>query len=379
MWIITVLMFTSAFREPNPEVDGEQLMRLLEGLHSQVHDYELVCEGRIRFADTAEESIKEGGPKIHEMDFQGSFGYRSADGADYLDLYQKPIHSDGSFLHGTYAQIKGEFAKTVRSSDQKDLPQVIEKGPGVPGSLNFPCSPERIIYLHRWRRWGYRAGNIGYGFEGWDELNGMPTLRIRVNEFPRSHLLEEKWSRFWIDLKRGGHVIKHESFRGSHLESRTYNIVLEQFQLADGTKIWFPVHGELDSFAWQMVYRPDPVLHEVYDVVRGSLIFNRGLADERFSIGWKGHGPKVGGLKRLAEEYRSRPPRPRPPGFRTDPVGVEEDQMHRLAEADRQAEELDASPPSRPGWNATVFLQSGLTIVGIVALLAAFFLRRRAL
>jgi hypothetical protein len=64
--------------------------------------------------------------------------------------------------------------------------------------------------------------------------------------------------------------------------------------------------------------------------------------------------------------------------LRTDPVGVQAHQERRLAEAERQARQLDASPAARSGWGSGFLLQLGLAVFGIGILFAAYLIRRRA-
>jgi len=352
------------------------MMKVLEGLHSEIRDFELVCEGETTWADR-ELREKSDDPGRYERIFQGSYAYRAADGAGYLDLYQKSLGPTGAtFLHGTYANLKGNLTEGVRSSDQRnDFPGLAAEKTGGPGALTIYGSPERFIYLYHWRRQNYGVANKSYKIEGWEEIDGNVALRVWVDEFPKRKLPEQKWSRFWIDMKRGGHVVKHEFHGGSHLRYRTYNVVLASIKSPDGSARWFPVHGERDTFLYGTEYRATPVFHESYNVVRGSLVFNRGLTDERFSLDWKGHKAESPALQKAHQDFKSTPLKA-VPHARTDPAGVEEDLKKRLAEADSQARQLDASP-SRGWWNSTTLMQGGLTALGAGILTVVFFLRRR--
>jgi len=351
-------------------------MRLLEGLHSEIRDVQLVCEGSIRFAESAAD-LKQAGPKNIECVFQGSYAYRAADAAGFLDLYQKPLNSNGDFLHGTYALANRRLIQAVRAAHRKQTGGPVEEKQGGPGSLTIVCSPERFIYLSYWRSHAYGTADIGFECEGWDEVDGSPVLRVSINEAPKSDQPDKPWSRFWIDMNRGGHALKREFGVGSVLWFRDSNIRLGRLSLPGGKVVWLPVRGERDTFLWGKGHRTTPVIHETYDVVRSSVIFNQGLTDQRFSIRWKGPRAESAALKGVAREYETTP-KPDTPRLRSDPVGIKEWQEQRLAEADRQSKQLDASPPGQRGWDSYTLWQGGLASVGTGMLATAFFLGRRS-
>ena len=163
---------------------------------------------------------------------------------------------------------------------------------------------------------------------------------------------------------------------GPDLWWRLDGVQLARVKLGAAKEIWFPVRAEFDSFLFNRKVLQSPVFHESYRVVQGTLVFNRGLPDERFSIEWKGHQAETPALKKAVEEYKSTP-KLAPSRLRTDPTSVQEDQEKRLAEADRQAAQLDASPPSRQSWNWTLALQGLLALSGAGVLAFAVLLRRR--
>jgi hypothetical protein len=372
-----LLCLCVAAQPQGSEIDGGELMAILEGLHSKIPDFELVCEGRIGWADGAEKLRKEAAsPESFEALFQGSYAYRLSDGAGYLDLYKKRLASSADFTRATYANLKGRLREVVRAAGQRSFPGGFEEKVGAPGALTFQCSPERFIYLYYWRGHQYSTADITCRVEGSEEVDGNPALRLWVDEFPKSNLPEMKWSRYWIDIRRGGHVVRHEFYKGSNLVYRTHSVALGRFSAADGSEVWLPVHGVRDSFRWGTGFSPAPVFHEVYDVVRGSLAFSPGLPDKRFSLDWSGPKPATPAMDEARRAFRSAPRKPDPPA-RTHPDGVEEDQARRLAEADRQAKQLVASSPDQSWWQPSLVIQAGLICAGAGLLLAAYWLGRR--
>jgi len=349
-------------------------MKVLEGLHSEIRDFELVCEGEVRDAETAPEELKKIGTPRRQRSFQGSYACRAVDGAAYLDLFEKFFDPRQDDLRSTYAQLKGRSSEIVRAPDRKSFAVPEIRQIRTVGAFGFPGSPERFIHLRHWRKLGYSTNGLGYECEGWEEIDGNPVLRISIDYAPKASR-RVIW-RYWVDLKRGGHVLREEMRKGSDLWWRLDRVQLARIKLGTAKEIWFPVRAEFDSFLFGTKVQPSPVLHESYRVVQGTLVFNRGLSDERFSIEWKGHQAETPAFKKAAEEFKSTP-KLAPSRLRTDPASVREDQEKRLAEADRQAAQLDASPPSRRGWNWNAVLQGLLAISGAGVLAFAVILRRR--
>ena len=377
--VLTCAIISPSLQNPEPRLDGNEIMRVLEGLHAPLKDFEFVCEGETKWlVDTSD--MHRDAPDNSSGRFQGVYAYRQ-DGAAYWDQYLKPFDPRADFQHNTFAQLKGRWSRIFRTPDHRRPYQHIEVGLGSPTELGAPVSPQLFIYLGYWRRLRYSTKDIAIESLDWDEINGHRTLRLTIDEHPRGpsnkRAPAKRWSKYWIDLKRGGHVLKHERYRGSKLIARTDKIVLASLRSPDGQQIWLPVHGEFDTFFWLKGYSDKPLFHEAYDVVNGSVVLNRGLTDERFSVERKGHKADTPDFKKIRQKFESPPPKPDEPQLRTDPVGVQEYQEKRLAEADRQAKQLDASPPARRGWDSDTLAQAGLAVLGVGILIVAIVLRRR--
>lgn len=354
-----------------PPMDGEQLMEVLRGLHAGIQDFQLVCEGRVECpaADSEAERQK------WESRFQGTYAYRAADGAAYLDLYTKRASSEASFLRKTCASVKAKRFESTLSSDQKHLAFGPVEGVGAPRVFTGIGSPERFIYINLWLQMSYSFHRYGYLFKGWEDVDGHPAVHVIVDENPKSVEANKFTSHYWIDLGRGGHVIKKEFYQGAKMWYRLHEVRLALVPAGRGKEVWFPLQATMDTFLRGTEILQTPVFHEIYYVVSGTLVLNQGLGDERFSINWKGPVARSEAFDRIARDYRASPSRPIAVP-RTDPVGVMEDQKRRLAEADRQARQLDASPSSDRGWDHGRIVQYGAAILGAGSLIFAYFIRR---
>ena len=127
--------------------------------------------------------------------------------------------------------MKGKLSELKQYPDLKASkvlrrPVILDNAPT--GCCTFQGSPERFILLFYWQSQSYSVANIDFTHEGWEEIGGSRTIRITVDEYPKNHVPFKKWSRFWIDLNRNGHVVKREHYWGSDLVFRMHNVVLAQ-------------------------------------------------------------------------------------------------------------------------------------------------------
>ena len=112
-------------------------------------------------------------------------------------------------------------------------------------------------------------------------------------------------------------------------------------------------------------------------MVRGTLVFNRGLTDARFSVNWNGPQSKNAAFAKLVADLKPRA-NPAEAPLRTDPASVQKYQEEKLAEANRQAAQLDASPTSRRGWDWSSMFPGLIAALGAAVLIVAVIIRRRS-
>jgi len=359
------------------ELNGDQLMRMLQAIHSEIRDFECVCEGEST-CPGAQASKINNQDNTHEWAYQASYAYR-ADGAACIDLYQKPLSGNSPFLHKVFTHLGDKVTKLTETPDStgRSLPPTVRNG--GPGAFSFLGSPERFLLFAEWLRIGYSTNTVDYKYEGWEEIGGNAVIRFAIDPFPKSKNRGKHLVRYWLDLNRTGHVLKYEWYFESNLRDRMHHVELAQFPTLDGKQVWFPIRAEFDSFESGVptTYSHEPVFHETYSIVRGSLVLNRGLRDDFFTGVWKGRKPVPAPLQNIRKQFSTAPKTPEPPPMRRDPAGIEQYQEKQLAEANRQAEQLDASPPGRRGWDLSILIQGGVGAIGVGAIVAAWIMKRR--
>jgi hypothetical protein len=355
------------------KMDAAQFSKILATLHSPIRDVELISEGEYRAINETDPDREAKAAKT-DMILQANYVYRS-DGRVYLDAYEKLISDNSSMSHRTFSLVGSELETRIVAGSFQKQPAPTQKDFGASGSIdNKPGSPGRFLFLNFWREELANHPDLpGYVFDGWESLDGHECLKITLNQSPGG----EQKSEFWIDMNRGGHVLRQDFYTANVLWYRKHKIELAQVKLPDGVSIWFPIRGVFDTFLNGKGPTTKPVIHEVDGVVEGSLVFNQGLPDDRFTVDWDGKKASTAGYSAMKERFAEIPTKNDQPIVRRDAASVRKSQEEKLAEVERKAEALDASPTSQRSWNGTTIWQSILTVVGIVALVFAFVFFRR--
>jgi hypothetical protein len=93
---------------------------------------------------------------------------------------------------------------------------------------------------------------------------------------------------YWIDIERGGHVLKHEYRWGDELARQTVDVRLKAFSLPDGQSVWLVVHGQQQGHVGrengQRIISELPIYIESYELLSASVRFNQNLGDAYFTI-----------------------------------------------------------------------------------------------
>jgi len=363
---MNTLLLTLALVSQTPDADelsAGQFLRIMNGLHSGIQDVTFVYEGTVRQVDSSV-----------QRSFQGLYSFRS-DGATLVDVFSRPANDDAPDSRSIHAILNGSL-ETVRQvpdlgylAQQNARPQ---SSKGGPGTLNMHKSPERILYL-----WYFQTledpEHYGYEFQGWEKVDGHVCAKVQLYRSPKDVALNSKnpsLVRFWVDLQRGGHPLKAEFSRGPTLRIRN-EIQLGRVRVSSEESIWFPIRGVTETFDdGKLSFR------ETYAVVDGSLRLNQGLDDSDFtvSIAQNKRLPDVGGLRQRQEQLEEQwEEAKRIPPPRTDPEGVKERLDKQLAEAERQAKQLEASSAARQRWGTTSVAQISLVLFGAVLLIGSVY------
>jgi hypothetical protein len=358
------------------KMDASQFAKVLAGLHAPIRDVEMICEGEYRVVNLNEPAdVREANAKTRDLMIQSNFAYRS-DGKAILDTYEKLISDNTSMSHRTFLLSDHRFETRIIAGSYKSKPAPISVKGGDDSINQRNGSPGRFNFLLFWNRHLAKYPDLpGYQCDGWEKIDGHDCLKVTIEGMPVAP--GAKKLVFWMDMNRGGHALKQEFYNEGTLWFRKHNIQLAQFKLPDGTPIWFPIRGEYDTYTYWKGPTTSPVFHEVESVVQGSLVFNQGIPDARFSFDWHGTTTTTPSYQAIVKSFDAIPEKVATPPLRRDPAGVQAHQKERLAEAEVKSAPLQASPSARSSWAGSTAIQATLTAVGIVVLVLAYRLRSR--
>ena len=233
-------------------------------------------------------------------------------------------------------------------------------------TLNGSPSPQSFTYYWYFQAFATLGGGLpGYEFLGWEEVAGHRCLKVKLGIAPGVDTVDIH-DIFWIDVARGGHPLKVESYYKGNLLYRVAPIELSRVNAADGHPVWFPVKGEVNVFGTiGGEFDQYPTARETYGVVMGSLQLNIDLPDSVFVVHTKPRR-QIGNSTALRSEHPVEARQPKVERLKTDPASVEARLNAQMAEADRQAKEIEASSPARASWGATGAAQAVLALLGVV-------------
>ena len=305
------------------------------------------------------------------LNYSGTFK-RRADGAIWVDIYSFDNVSGNASRCGV-AILNQKTESSMQRADQKNASVEIKEqgilefaGPG-----NF-----RQIWLSDLAK-KLAESPYQYQYEGIRSIDDTECIVVRFRlVLDDSTPLNKTVSYiFWIDLNRGGHVLRFEQrFWGENLASLT-TVRLARFERGPGFAAWLPVSGRVEvrltSKNNEPVFLDKPARYETYDLLPVTLQFDQGLKDDAFSVKAKVGDAVSDEVRKARYEFGQYMMRPRPAGKRVTDTEIKAEMDRMLQDSSVMAGELKASSPLRdgPGW-----LSSWPWMLAVLALLGASFL-----
>jgi hypothetical protein len=157
-------------------------------------------------------------------------------------------------------------------------------------------------------------------------------------------------SRYYVDLSRGGHVIRCTSYSfGGELQGQA-DVKLSSFRV-DGKEVWMPVSVEhfgsmaLNRKTMTPYLTRKPTSREKIVVVGGTMAFNTNPSRDTFTLDYTPGTPISDQRRKMTTEFGKQKISP-------NPTKVEADAMlkEQLAKAEAQKRELVASPSEGIDW-----------------------------
>lgn len=361
------------------EIDREALVQLIQGAQAGAgySDVSFEFEGQAEFPEENRRADRDDSDAA--FSYSGTYAMRS-DGARRAGIYFFN-HLERTSENYVVCTLGSETTVWIKPADAEEAKVTIAEATRTDfqraGCFGQILEADEVIELAR--------GSRPYEFVGFERLDGA---RCAVARFYRAIDMKDKEKAvsetYWIDLERGGYVLRHEHRWGRNLARLTTDVRLESFDTPSGRSVWLPVHGQEQGHVTRdkrdrsiRVFPRDPVYVESYDLVKATLRFDQSLTDDYFTV-----KPRKGDLvsdqiKQAEYEYgqyviRSRQPAEPPPSDAEIEAGLES----MLKDSDFLNRELKATSVARrgPTWSDRApWLLAG----SAVAALAVVSIRRR--
>ena len=226
------------FAPPPDMVDGKTVVNLLESIQPQLEDYRCEFGGTdVVLVDSVKNKLK-----LKEDGLVDSFGgvfIWKTNGDTYLSVYHREEPEGLVHVEQLAVRMAKHEAETYFGNIDEPTGEGIIEDPDIETS-NKSGSFGMIFVLDDIRR--LASSENFYCTMADETLDGRP---VKVISF-KFHEPDQLYRRFWIDLKRGGHAVRQESYGQGGALSVRINTKLASFQ-AGNTDIWMPIFATAES------------------------------------------------------------------------------------------------------------------------------------
>jgi hypothetical protein len=365
--ILTMLLTALLGQEGPAKNDAQLLIDTIEALQQPIEDFRCEFEGTNRFMGKVAESFKVTREDGLYESFSGVFIWKRGGDIHYETWNRRASDNQISRESVVMRMRQRQAEEYYRLNDEPLGYAVIKKPEEVRPDLHNCLA--FIFLIDNLKR---DIAQKGLDHSVSDNLvDGRPlkVLNIGIKGVPDSLI-----ARYWIDLRRNGHVVRRESYRAGKVMSGRLDIKLAPFEIGD-TEVWMPVSGEsvgyeaLGEDKIPIVTKEPTSIRTIY-VVNGTMEFNKHPGPEAFTIKYKMGTPISDNLRKLEYEFGQQK-------IGLNPTKAEAEKMlnEQLAQAEAQKAELVVASPSE-GFDWTRWLAWGFGALALIASVLLWLQRR---
>jgi hypothetical protein len=350
--------------------DVRTLIATIEALQQPLDDFRCEFEGSIRFkGKNAEVEGKKGTIAEDGLSetFSGVFIWRRG-GDCHCDTLNRRAVDNRIEREGVVVRMKENQAESYGRGNDLPVGRVIIKTPRELNSYRSNCLGSIFLIVKIKRDADTETMELSVGD---DEVEGRPlkVLTVWLKNKPGSEPPRFLFGRYWIDLRRNGHVVRHEAYSSGELVAGRLDIKLAPFKVGD-VEVWMPIAGENVGYMAFETGRPfhtnEPQSIVSIYVVDGTMEFNKRPGPEAFTIKYKLGTPVSDHLRKTTYEFGQQKVPPKP-----TKAQVEKMLKEQVAKAEEQKRELTVASSSEGfDWSSWMLYGFGaLVLVSSVALL----------
>jgi hypothetical protein len=334
--MIAMILTVAPGQDHGPKNDARVLIETIESVQQPVEDFRCEFEGTTRFMGKIAELPKDGDNGPHES-FSGVFIWKR--GGD--------IHSDSLKRRAVDGRVDQEtlvVRAAQRQAEEYYRPNDAAIGHAVIKDPKLVKLSQHDCYASIFLLDTIKRDVTAENHEAWvsdDEIDGRP-LKVLNIALRRTNVPNSLIGRYWIDLRRNGHVVRAEGYQSGQRMGGRLDIRLAPFRVG-GVEVWMPVHGVRTGYVAlvdkKVVVTKDPTSVTTLYVVNGTMEFNKGPGPQVFTIKYKPGTPISDKLRKLQYEFGQQSLQPRP--TKADVEGMLNDA---IAKADAQKAMLVVAP-----------------------------------
>jgi hypothetical protein len=368
----SVLLLTAQIVDSNPATsDVRTLIDTIESLQRPVEDFRCEFEGTMhvnRVKGDGWENSKLGEGGLLES-FGGAFIWKR--GGD--------IHSETLIRRGSDNRIKLVSVVVRMKQNQAEQYESSNDGALYPRKIGSPAEVRKVVtrdlgsifLLDSIKK---DAANKALELSVTDgQLDGRPLKVVNVAlKMMGGKSPSQLGRRYWVDLQKGGHVVRQEWYQREKVMSARLDVELGQFKLGD-SEVWMPKSGTSMSYAAlvdkEVVIAKEPCVIERIHVLDPTMQFNLHSGPEVVTSKYKPGTPISDSLRKLIYEYGQQKLAKEP-----TKAEIEKTLRERVADAQKQNKELVVAS-SAGGFDRTILVAS--IFGGLAAVLSIFLWNQR--
>jgi len=364
--MMSIVLAASSGGDSDRAEDVLSLIETMEALQQPVEDFRCEFEGTIRYRGGAAESQNVGEDGLQES-FSGVFIWKRGGDTHSESLHRRA--ADGVIARESLVvRMREHQAEQYHRLNDAPLGYAVIKNPTeVNAWLGTPLG--RIFLIDKIKQDAADEGLELSVSDGQIEGRALKVLRVAFKGVPNSLVM-----RYWIDLRRNGHVLRQESyFPGTGELWGRWDVKLASFKLGAAT-VWMPVAGDHVGYVGEVDNKPavtkEPTRLESIYVVGGTMEFNKHPGREVFTIKYRPGTPISDNLRKLEYQFGQQKV-----GLKPTKGEVERMLSDQIAKAEEQKSELVVASPSQ-GFDWTPWIAWGFGAAALISSVAWWLQRR---
>ena len=363
--ILSIFLSSLVGSDGAGSIDARLLVDTIESLQQPVDDFRCEFEGNTRRFGQLAECTKVGADGLYGS-FSGIFIWKRG-GDTYSESLRRMV--DGRIMReNLVVRMQEQLAEEYARLNDAPLGRAVIKNPKEATSWRQGCLG--FIFLIDKIKRDVADQDLEVAVSD-DQIEGRPlkVLSVELKGLPGCLIL-----RYWIDLRRNGHVVRQESYQPGKVMVSRLDIKLARFKVGDA-EVWMPVSGDLVGYAAIVDKKPvvtkEPTVRDTIYVVGGTMEFNKHPGREVFAINYKPGTPVSDNLRKLVYEFGRQKI-----GLKPTKADTERMLNDQIAKAEEQKKELVVAPQSE-GFDWTLWLGWAFAAAVVISSGALWMQRRR--